>query len=72
VTGDEHNKEGLRQTDRQTGQSAMIRLVQRKGAVTCLIYLKIGARCQWLMPIILATWEAEIRRIRFEARLGSL
>jgi hypothetical protein len=22
-----------------------------------------GARCQWLMPVILATWEAEIERI---------
>jgi hypothetical protein len=24
---------------------------------------KKEAGCQWLMPIILATWEAEIRRI---------
>jgi hypothetical protein len=28
------------------------------------------ARCWWLMPIILATQEAEIQRIRFEASLG--
>jgi hypothetical protein len=24
---------------------------------------KQSARCQWLIPIILATWEAEIRRM---------
>jgi hypothetical protein len=28
------------------------------------------SQAQWLTPVILATWEAEIRRIRFEARLG--
>jgi hypothetical protein len=27
-----------------------------------------GSACQWLIPVILATWEAEIRR--FEASLG--
>jgi hypothetical protein len=31
-----------------------------------LIEIKVSmkTRCQWLMPVILATWEAEIRRIR--------
>jgi hypothetical protein len=28
------------------------------------------ARCQWLLPIILATQEAEIRRLWFEVSLG--
>jgi hypothetical protein len=27
-------------------------------------------RCQWLMPAILVTWEAEIRRIVVEGSLG--
>jgi hypothetical protein len=34
---------------------------------------RAGARCHWLMPVILAaTWEAEIRRggSRFEASWG--
>jgi hypothetical protein len=28
------------------------------------------ARCWWLTPVILATWEAEIRRIEFKASQG--
>jgi hypothetical protein len=28
------------------------------------------ANCQWLTPVILAAWEAEIRRIWFKASLG--
>jgi hypothetical protein len=33
-------------------------------------YLKKGkiARCQWLPPVILATWESEIRRIVVESQ----
>jgi hypothetical protein len=27
------------------------------------IFKKKKGRCQWLMPVILATWEAESRRI---------
>jgi hypothetical protein len=32
--------------------------------------IKSGARLSWLIPIILATWEAEIRRMRFKASPG--
>jgi hypothetical protein len=28
------------------------------------------AECQWLMPVILATWEAEVSRIVVEASPG--
>jgi hypothetical protein len=28
------------------------------------------ARCWWLTPVILATWEAEIRRTTFQGQLG--
>jgi hypothetical protein len=28
------------------------------------------ARCQWLMPVILATWRLRFRESRFEASLG--
>jgi hypothetical protein len=28
------------------------------------------AEYQWLMPIILATWEAELRRITIQGQLG--
>jgi hypothetical protein len=28
------------------------------------------ARLWWLTPVILATWETEIRRIQFKASLG--
>jgi hypothetical protein len=31
---------------------------------------KMSVRCQRLTPVILATWEAEIRRLWFEARPG--
>jgi hypothetical protein len=30
-----------------------------------------AARHQWLMPVILGTWEAEIRKIVFQASLGT-
>jgi hypothetical protein len=33
---------------------------------------KKHARHQWLTPIILATWEAEIRRTQFKASLGKI
>jgi hypothetical protein len=28
------------------------------------------AECQWLMPVILAAWEAEIRRTEVKTSLG--
>jgi hypothetical protein len=30
------------------------------------------ARCQWLTPIILATWEAEIRKITARSHPGQI
>jgi hypothetical protein len=30
------------------------------------------ARCWWLTPVILTTWEAEIRRIKVQASLGQI
>jgi hypothetical protein len=36
----------------------------------CIIKLSILAGYQWLMLIILATWEAEIGRIMFQAQPG--
>jgi hypothetical protein len=30
--------------------------------------MQIGTRCQWLTPVILATQEAELRRIMFQSQ----
>jgi hypothetical protein len=30
------------------------------------------ARCPWLTPVILATWEAEIRRIEIQSQPGQI
>jgi hypothetical protein len=35
-----------------------------------LSFENVLARCQWLMFVILAIWEAEIRRIAFPANPG--
>jgi hypothetical protein len=35
-----------------------------------MIGRKEGARCQWLTPVILATQEAEIRRIEVQSQSG--
>jgi hypothetical protein len=32
----------------------------------------IYARCWWLMPVILATWEAEIERIKVQSQSGQI
>jgi hypothetical protein len=34
------------------------------------VKLQLSARCWWLTPVIPAAWEAEIRRIMFEASSG--
>jgi hypothetical protein len=44
-------------------------LINTEEAGAVKIYLGEASH-QWLMLIILATWEAEIRRIIFEANLG--
>jgi hypothetical protein len=33
---------------------------------------RFPARCQWLMLIILAPWEAEIRRIEVQSQQGQI
>jgi hypothetical protein len=33
---------------------------------------KVGARCQWLTPVIAATQEAEIRRIKVQSQPGQI
>jgi hypothetical protein len=39
----------------------------------CLpLKIKIVAGCQWLMPVILATWEAEIRKIEVQSQPGQI
>jgi hypothetical protein len=34
--------------------------------------LAVLARCQWLTPVILATWEAVIRRIALPGQSGEI
>jgi hypothetical protein len=34
--------------------------------------MDVRAGCLWLMPVILATWEAEIRRIEVRGQLGQI
>jgi hypothetical protein len=36
----------------------------------CILKTILLAGCQWLMPVILATQEAEIRRISVQSQLG--
>jgi hypothetical protein len=40
--------------------------------VHCKLSKLIMARCPWFMPIILATWEAEIQRIVVLAQPGQI
>jgi hypothetical protein len=48
------------------------RSVLRAQDLTFSIRINSLARCQWLTPVILATQEAEIRRITFQRQIGQI
>jgi hypothetical protein len=49
-----------------------IKQVEKTYVSFTLLKLSKKARCQWLTPVILATQEAEIRRIKVQSQTGQI